>query len=191
MNKYKALFSEIRLGRGTAKNRIFLSPMGDGMANFDGSVSEQYIAYYTNIARGGAAVITPGVVCVDFPRGKPLANTTRMDDVRFIKEYSIFADSIHRYGALLIPQLHHSGAQTSSVNTEGNTPVCASDHDPESVVIRLNRMAEPHHELTVEEIKEIVQKFIQAAVNCQAAGCDGVVPHAAHAYLINQFYPRT
>ncbi|MGI6258858.1 MAG: FAD-dependent oxidoreductase [Anaerolineaceae bacterium] len=186
--KYPNLFSELIVGKRTWRNRIVLSPMGDGMANFDGSVSDQLIAYYSNIARGGAAVISPGVTCVDFPEGKALVNTTRMDNVLFVKQYNQFVDAVHRYGALLIPQIHHSGSQTNSINTEGLPPVSSSaEGEVGHVIIKAYREAEAHRTLSLEEVKRIVQKFIQTAVYCKMAGCDGVTLHGAHSYLINQF----
>ena len=42
------------------------------------------------------------------------------------------------------------------------------------------------HELTTEEIKEMVQKFVKQKI-CQRAGADGVNIHCAHGYLVNQF----
>ena len=45
-------------------------------------------------------------------------------------------------------------------------------------------------EMTVEEIKSVQQKFIDAAVRCQKAGYDGVELHGAHSYLIAQFFSK-
>ena len=43
-------------------------------------------------------------------------------------------------------------------------------------------------ELTLEQIREIVQLFERASEICARAGFDGVQPHGAHGYLINQFF---
>jgi len=187
MQYYPNLFKEMQLGKKIAKNRIFLSPMGEHMAAADGSVTEQMIAYYTEIAKGGCAVITPGVVCVDYPQGKPTINTIRMDDVVYVSGFARLVDHVHRYGALMIPQIHHAGGQTSSVITEGLLPVCASDHDPEHMNINMYRMCGPQRELRTEEVWNLIDKFVKTAVNCQTAGCDGVTLHAAHGYLISAF----
>ncbi len=76
---------------------------------------------------------------------------------------------------------------TNAEATEGYEPVCPSNKEVESLYISSYRKQGPMHELTTEETKEMVQKFIKAALNCQAAGADGVNIHCAHAYLINQF----
>ena len=104
MKKYHLLFSEGKLGNRTTKNRIVMAPMGDNMANTDGSVSDQTIAYYGARAKGGTAVIIPGVVSVEYPRGKTIPCQHRLDDLKFVKDYARLAQEIHRYGSLLIPQ---------------------------------------------------------------------------------------
>ena len=42
-------------------------------------------------------------------------------------------------------------------------------------------------EMTVEDIDRLVGLFVQAALNAQAAGADGVEIHGAHGYLLQQF----
>jgi thioredoxin reductase len=46
---------------------------------------------------------------------------------------------------------------------------------------------QPVTAMTEEEIAGMVTKFVEGAVRCQKAGVDGVLIHAAHGYLINQF----
>lgn len=181
------LSKELKLGNAFARNRFFLAPMGEGMANVDGTISEQAIGYYTEYAKGGVAVITPGVVSVDYPTGKPEKLIFRADDQRFVRDWNRLAESIHRYGGMLIPQLHHAGAQTDIYMTDGATPVCVSDVDCNHQLIMGHRAVGPQKELTTEEIKALVLKFVTAAKYCQLAGCDGVALHSAHGYLINQF----
>lgn len=188
MEHYKELFTQGRLGRRITKNRIVMAPMGEDMANADGSVSKQVIAYYAERAKGGTGVIIPGVLSVDYPYGKTTASQMRIDNFKYIKELSQFADQIHRYDSLLIPQIHHAGGQTYSITTEGNVPVCVSaDIEVEHALMKPYRMMEKQKELTIDEIHVIRDKFITAAKYCQLAGCDGIEIHSAHGYLVNQF----
>lgn len=195
MNKYPILFSEGKLGNRTTKNRIVMAPMGDNMANTDGSVSDQTIAYYGARAKGGTAVIIPGVVSVEYPRGKTIPCQHRLDDFKFVKDYARLAQEIHRYGSLLIPQIHHAGASTDLLTTEGVTPVGVSglSDNPEDKQVSIAARTDeelgnvPYHILTTEEIKELEQQFIKTATFAQMAECDGVEIHGAHGYLISQF----
>lgn len=44
-----------------------------------------------------------------------------------------------------------------------------------------------NRELTVKEIKKIISQFGDAALRVKKADCDGIVLHASHGYLIQQF----
>lgn len=47
------------------------------------------------------------------------------------------------------------------------------------------------HELTIPEIKQIVQDFKNAAKNAMEAGFDGVEVHSSNGYLLHQFFNST
>lgn len=51
----------------------------------------------------------------------------------------------------------------------------------------LQKDAELPRELTVNEIKEIEDKFADAALRAKKAGFDGVEIHSAHGYFLDQF----
>lgn len=187
MQHFPNLFSEMKIGKRTLKNRIIVSPTGETMPNFDGSISTQVIDYYTEKAKGGAGAVTWGILAVEYPRGKTGDVKNRADTPKIIKDMNRMAESIQRYGALFIPQLFHAGAMTTYEAAEGNLPACVSNKDVEHLYINRYRQAGPMHELTTEEIKEMVQKFVKAAQICRRAGADGVNIHCAHGYLINQF----
>ena len=173
MNAYPNLFRPGRLGNRMTRNRIVMSPMDENMANADGSVSDQTIAYYEERAKGGAAVIITGAVSVDYPRGKAVSSQERLDGRKYVKNWERLARAVHRYGALLIPQIHHAGANTDPEITDGVTPFKISDVGPEGYV-----------EMTKADIHMLQQKYIAAARYAQDAGCDGV---EVHGYLMMQF----
>ncbi|MFW7374307.1 FAD-dependent oxidoreductase [Vagococcus fluvialis] len=193
MTKYSHLFTEDYLRGKRVKNRIVMSPMDTNLANPDGSMSENIITYYLERAKGGAGIIITGGVIVDFPVGNPTGVPESIEDRKHIAALATLARGVQSYGALLIPQIHHAGAQAQLSTTGGLSPVCPSADAPiEHLPIRYYHAEDKDtlHTLTTDEIKKIVQKFIQAAINCKDAGCDGVEVHAAHGYLINQFLSR-
>ena len=51
MSKYSKLFERTYIGKMRLKNRFMLAPMGTGLANLDGSISQRQMAYYEEIAR--------------------------------------------------------------------------------------------------------------------------------------------
>ena len=58
---YKHLFSPLKIGSLTIRNRVIMAAMGCGTANKDTSVSQRQIAYFTERAKGGAGLIITGV----------------------------------------------------------------------------------------------------------------------------------
>lgn len=186
MNQYYPnLFKSGKIGSRIIKNRIVAGPVGDNMCNNDGTYTDQAIAYYAEKAKGGAGIIIPGSLIVD-PEGMILSNNPRIYEDVHIKSVARLANAVHAYGALVIPQIAHAGARVHTIR-DGLLPRCVSDVDPETTSIRNCRAKSPQKELTLEEIKELVPKFVSAARRCQIAGCDGVEVHMSHSYLLNEF----
>ena len=182
------LFEYGKIANKETKNRLVMAPMGTSFAEEDGSIGEQTIAYYAERAKGGTAIIIPGIVEVEWFRGKGSRCPIRIDMMKYTKGMRKLAEQIHRYDSLLIPQIHHPGGQTTSESAEGHTPICVTkDIEVEHALLAPYRKLGPQIELTLEDIKDLEQKFIKAAIHCQRAGCDGVEVHGAHGYLINQF----
>lgn len=201
--KYTKLMSEGRLAKTTVRNRTVMSPMGENMANSDGSVSDQMIAYYARRAQGGTGIIIPGVVSVEYPRGKTESCQSRLDEKKYIKDFARMVREIHRWGSLCIPQLHHAGAATDRRITDGMQPISITANDQINMILSgtgshvegetgyldagdVDPGRADVHVATVADLHDLEQKFIAAAVNAKAAGCDGIELHGAHSYLISQ-----
>ena len=60
---YKNLFSPLRVGNMELKNRMIMSPMGDGLANREGNVTEEMIAYYGARAQSGLGLYICRLLC--------------------------------------------------------------------------------------------------------------------------------
>ncbi len=201
--KYTQLLSEKKIGAAVARNRVVMSPMGENMANSDGSVSDQMIAYYARRAQGGTGIIIPGVVSVEYPRGKTESCQSRLDEKKYIKDFARMVREIHRYGSLCIPQLHHAGAATDRRITDGIQPISVTANDQINMILSgtgshvegeagylsaegKDASRADVHVATADDLRALERKFISAAVNAKAAGCDGVELHGAHSYLISQ-----
>lgn len=189
---YPILQSKRKLHDKIAKNRLVMSPMGECMANTDGSVSEQMISYYARRAQGGTGIIIPGVISVEYPRGKTESVQPRLDQTPFIKDFARLAEEIHMYGSLLIPQIMHAGAATDIRTTEGVMPISITEDtsktDNTGAHVSSTEVEKVMtHVATTEDIKDLEQKFITCAINAKLANCDGVELHGAHSYLISQF----
>lgn len=180
MTNYKHLFSEMRIGRVTVKNRIVMPPMATNFGNTDGSVSKQIIDYYEARAKGGVGLIIIENASVDYPRGKDVSNELRLDDMKFAAGYHDLAETIHSYGTKVLAQIHQCGSQTTLAHSEGVELISPSG-------IPCPKCQTQPKVMTIPEIKELVQAFVNAAKWAQVAGCDGVEVHGAHGYIIQQF----
>lgn len=93
------------------------------------------------------------------------------------------ADAIHNNGVKAVAQISHAGGAANPQDT-GMEPVSASAVQSP----RAKAGAPLPRAMTVGEIQAVVEAFSQAACRAQEAGFDGVELHAAHGYLLNQFY---
>lgn len=177
--KFKAMFQPIRIGQMEVKNRFVVPPMGTNYADSDGKVTDTLVNYYGARAKGGFGLIIQEVAAID-PRGRAVPNQIGIWDDDFIPGLKRITDEVHKYNGKIIIQLHHAGRQTLPPSIGGKDPVA-----PSSVPCPFCDVLP--HELTLEEIYDLIEKFGDAAVRAQKAGYDGVEIHGAHGYLIAQF----
>ena len=83
--------------------------------------------------------------------------------------------------AQAVVQISHAGSSASK-DVIGASPLA-----PSSIKNPSKKDAELPTELTVNEIKEIEDKFADAALRVKKAGFDGVEIHSAHGYFLDQF----
>ncbi|HPC86227.1 MAG TPA: NAD(P)/FAD-dependent oxidoreductase [Smithellaceae bacterium] len=212
--RYQLLFSEGRIGRVMLRNRVVLPPLEVGMANFDGTPSEQLVAYYEERAKNGLGLLITGITRVNEYHGAGLPRQLAMTSDRHIQPFSRMVERIHRHGTKIFCQLHHPGRQSNSLMV-GSWPlmerigrlwpgywkyffklVPAAEKfaqtglvpavvAPSAVACEYSR--QKTRALSKREIRGLIQDFIRAARRVQRAGGDGVELHAAHGYLIQQF----
>ncbi|MBI5895687.1 MAG: NADH:flavin oxidoreductase, partial [Desulfobacterales bacterium] len=177
---YDNLFSRGTIGSLQIKNRVVMPSMGTFRNLSSGEVSDHTIAYFEARAKGGVGLIITEFTAIDGSRGNSGITHLRADGAIYIPMLGRLADAVHKYGTRIFMQLSHAGRQTSPELTGGLQPIAPSPV-PCPVSGAMPR------ELSGEEIKVLVAKFVSGAVTCRRAGMDGVELHGAHGYLINQF----
>ena len=171
------LFEPIKINQLELKNRICMPAMHMNMAvNFE--VSDQLIDFYAERARGGVGVITVGYATVDEYSGNVTNIGAHKDE--FIPGLKRLAQAIQENGARAVVQINHAGRYNFSFFLDGKQAVA-----PSAVPSRMTR--ETPRELTIDEIKEIVNRFSQAAARVKKAGYDGVEVLSGTGYLISEF----
>ena len=113
--KYPHLFSEGVIGNVTIRNRTVMVPMATGMANYDGTPSEQIINYYEERARNGLGLLITGVTRVNTLHGSTMPRQLSMAYDRHIAPFAAMVERIHSHGTKVFCQLHHPGRQGLSL----------------------------------------------------------------------------
>lgn len=185
---FASLFTPLRLGHRTARNRIVHAPMSVCYGDADGFVTRPQVEHYARRAQGGAGtVITENFAVNVSGRQMPLQNL--VDGDQRLPGLSELAAEIHRHGALAMVQLVHAGRYAGPWDVYESRRRLA----PSAVPFELTagRTVTPQ-EITPEEIAETIEAFGRAAELCKQAGFDGVDVHAAQGFLISGFLsPRT
>lgn len=177
---FKHLFEPYQFRATRVANRIISAPCERNFANVDGSVTQRYIDFLAERARGEVGLIIPESMYID-PVGRGHIRQLGIYDDKLIPGLKRMTDAAHAYGSKLATHLMHCGRETSSYIT-GFQPVA-----PSSVPCRTLAGGDMPRELTLQEIKELIEKFADAARRSVEAGFDMVMIHGAHGYLVNEF----
>ncbi len=178
--KYEAIFSKGQIGKLEIKNRIVMPAMGTSLASFTGEASDEIIRYYEERAKGGCGLIITEITRVDDESGIGTPNQLCAMDLKHIPRLERLANAVHRYDTKIFLQLHHPGRESHG-NIIGGKQITAPSPIMSSAIGEMPR------ELSTEEVKGLVEKFVFGAYIAKSAGIDGVELHGAHGYLIGQF----
>jgi len=179
----KYVSQPIRIAGVTAKNRIVMPPMATYMAGENGQVSQENLDYYAARARGGHIGIITTEHFFITQQGKAkerqisIASDTMTDGLKKLTA------CLHQSGSLAVAQLNHAGTaalrKVTGMDPAGPSAIrpAGSQEDAEGV-----------RAMTADEIHALPGLFAAATGRAEKAGYDGVEIHAAHGYLLDQFY---
>ena len=180
-HEFRYLFTPIRVGSLTLKNRIFSTGHAEAMAE-DGKPGPRLRAYHEGKARGGCALTIIGGSTSVHPSSPASAwNMPANHDDSILPAYRTMAEAIHRHGCLVFSQLTHMGRRAQSDNESWHVLLA-----PSQIPERVHR--EIPHELEPEQIAMLVRAFGDATRRCREGGLDGVELSFAHNHLVDQFW---
>ena len=185
---YEALFTPLKIGGVTLKNRIIMCAMGGtSPVGFNGQFVEKTRPYFLARAKANVGLMIPGVTSVG---GN--GHWLYQDEALFMGPIKSLMDEIHAYGSKFFLQLGAGFGRSQMVFPGMDkmpkemlraTMVAPSDDLPNVWDPSIK-----HRGLTVQEIHDIVDAYGKAAALCKKAGIDGVEIHAVHeGYLLDQF----
>jgi 2,4-dienoyl-CoA reductase-like NADH-dependent reductase (Old Yellow Enzyme family) len=180
---YPLLFSPGTIGGVTIPNRIVQVPMGTGMIDH-GRVTDGDIAFQVERARAGVGLIITGAAPVHPTSVFAGRILTEAWDAGGVDALRRRVDAVHSHGTRIFGQILHLGRESSGETQAGGAtelvPLAPS-------AIASPRDPSPPHEMTVAEVRMIVDAFGRSAENFKAAGYDGIEIQACHGYLVAQF----
>lgn len=175
------------IGGISLKNSMAMAPMTRSRANMDGVVGASTIRYYTQRASAGL-IITEAINISEQAIGSPLTPGIYTQAQK--EAWKKVTQAVHEHGGVIYAQLWHTGRVGHSLVKHGALPVAPSAiaiQGQQHFTMEGMKDYETPKELSVAEIKQIIQDYKQAALNAMEAGFDGVELHAAFGYLPNQF----
>ena len=171
---FEHLLSPIKIRGLELKNRIILPAMGTRMASEKGEITDRLIAYHAARAKGGCGLNIVEVTAVHRPSSP--AHFVWICEDSLIEGHKKLTDAIHENGGKAGIQLWQGGLAVSM--------------DPSAQILLPSDMNLGQYTIpgiTLEQIKEIVFCYGQAARRAVEAGYDCIEFHLAHNYLPHSF----
>ncbi len=180
------LFSPLSVGQYILRNRIFMAPMTRCRSVQDNLPNAMMAEYYRQRASAGL-IITEGTQISPLGIGYPC--TPGIHSAEQVHEWQQVTEAVHDKGGKIFLQLWHVGRISHSAYHKGELPVAPSAIRAAGEIYTFEGMKtfETPKALTTQEIKTVVQQYVNGAKNAIEAGFDGVEIHGANGYLIDQF----
>ncbi|MFC1902002.1 FAD-dependent oxidoreductase [Chloroflexota bacterium] len=187
--KFERILEPGYIGKVKTRNRMIKTASGSSFIEKDGTCGERIMGWYEAMAKGGVGLIIFETNSIEHPRGnhRPPASG-HLDDDKYIPSYTELVRRVHKHGCPIFIQFMHSGPWfAGGQGLDPGDRVAASaipkDEIPAPFIV-------PTRELSNEEVKEMIEKFIQAAERAQKCGFDGVEINGSHYHFINSFFSR-
>jgi 2,4-dienoyl-CoA reductase-like NADH-dependent reductase (Old Yellow Enzyme family) len=178
----RSLFDPVVLGGFKAPNRIVMAPMTRRFSP-GGVPGEDVKGYYVRRAEGGAGVIMTEGLEIDHGGSVYDPSIPNFFEAAALAAWTEIFDAIHATGAKVVPQLWHVGGARAYQN---------NDHRKEAGSVAPSGVYKPGESfgapMTDADIASVIDAYGKAAETAVRLGCDGIEIHAAHGYLIDQFF---
>jgi 2,4-dienoyl-CoA reductase-like NADH-dependent reductase (Old Yellow Enzyme family) len=179
-NHYEHVFSPIRVGHTTLKNRIEFSPLVSDLTNCNGEATQSYIDFVEAQARSGVALITLGATPVDTDTAPDYPSELDVTSEQKLNHLFLLAEAAHRGGSKLSVELVHAG-RGANLKVISKPYVLAPSNIP------VPGQSQYIKEMDQHDIEYVVSCFADCALRLKKVGFDAVMIHGAHGKLLAQF----
>ena len=170
------VFTPIKVGPMNVINRFMRSPCCEKLADNKTGVAEpKLLKYIEKLSEGKVGLIIPGYVYIS-QHGKAATRQTGLHNKQQMEVWRPTIEKVHKNGSKLVFQLAHAGSCLDP-NEAHHEPYGVSD----------NALVPGTRAMTIQEIEETINEFVNSAKLAKEAGADGIQIHGAHCYLIATF----
>lgn len=175
------LFSPFSIGSLELPNRVVMAPMTRNYSpnNVPG---ENVVEYYRKRAEGGVGLILTEGTCPGHKAASGYPNVPFIAGEEALAGWKKVVEAVHAEGGKIAAQIWHVGAfRKPGIDPGGDLP----GYSPSGMLMPGKVVG---HAMTLEDIKECIEAYVQAAVDAERIGFDGIEIHGAHGYLIDEFF---
>jgi NADPH2 dehydrogenase len=179
------LFQPLKVGNLNLKNRVVMAPLTRFRSDDEHVPLPMVTDYYAQRASVPGTLLITEATLISRISGT-YTNVPGIYTDAQIEAWRKVTDAVHKKDSFIYLQLWDLGraadkdaAEKEGITIRSSSAVPMSDKSPVP------------KEMTVDEIKETINNYAQAAKNAIAAGFDGVEIHAANGYMIDQFNQDT
>jgi 2,4-dienoyl-CoA reductase-like NADH-dependent reductase (Old Yellow Enzyme family) len=177
--RIEVLFRPLELRSLRLANRIVMAPMTRNRSP-GGVPGADVAAYYRRRAEGGVGLIITEGTYIPHPGAGFSPDVPRFHGEDALAGWQRVVEQVHAAGGRIFPQLWHVGIAPPADRELGPGAV-----GPSGLVRPGEQLREP---MTQQDIDAVIHAYGEAAASAQRLGFDGVEIHAAHGYLIDQFF---
>ena len=183
------LFEKLKLRGVEFRNRIFVSPMCQ-YSSVDGMPTDWHLVHLGSRAVGGAGLVIQEATAVS-PEGRISPSDAGIWNDEQARAYRRSNDFIKSQGAIAGVQLAHAGRKASTAAPwNGGKAVNVANGGWQTVAPTAEKFAADYpqpREMTLDDIAQTAQDFVDAAKRAVDAGFETIELHAAHGYLFHEF----
>jgi 2,4-dienoyl-CoA reductase-like NADH-dependent reductase (Old Yellow Enzyme family) len=186
------LFTPLTVKSVTLRNRIGVSPMCQ-YSSTEGLLSDWHLVHLGSRAVGGAGLILVEATGVE-PRGRISPADSGLWSDQQIEPLARINRFLKQHGAVPGIQLAHAGRKGSTAPPWQDGGRSLADHEGGWETIAPSplpfgqEISRVPREMTLEDIRTVQEAFRAATLRALQAGCEWLELHAAHGYLIHEFY---
>jgi N-ethylmaleimide reductase len=191
MKNEQILLTEYKMDDLLLENRVIMAPLTRSRADNPSYMATDLIAeYYAQRASAGLIISEGSQIST---QAVGYINTPGIYSDEQVEGWRKVTAAVHANGGRIFIQLWHVGRMSHPDFHNGELPLAPSAINPNSQSYTPQGFKDTvtPREMTIEEIKETVRDFGNAAKNAMAANFDGVEIHSSNGYLLHQFFNRT